>query len=122
MSDDTQSLDDVQPLPVNKSLRMAPKLASAEQSRTKFLSLSRELRHQILAYTYSDLRWLYTTYESVRSWSVLLGKFDDRLHEDIKFRAIKQVEAIMIEAQWTKTSIEGTLKAIEDFDVRRGFA
>lgn len=122
MPDDAQSLDDMQPLPVNTSLKMAPKPTSAKQSRINFFSLPRELRHQILAYTHSDLRWLYTTNKSVRSWSVLLGKVDDRLHEDIKFQAIKRVEAIVIKAQWTKTSIECTLKAMEDFDVRRGFA
>lgn len=99
--------------------RMGPLVSN--QSQTSFLSLPREIRHLILAHTYSNYEYLTMLSNSVFQWSLLLRKVDRRLHEDIKFQATKRVEAITTAWGSTEVEIEDEMKEWEEFYAESGF-
>lgn len=99
--------------------RMGPLVSN--QSQTSFLSLPREIRHLILAHTYSNYKYLTMLSNSVFQWSLLLRKVDRRLHEDIKFQATKRVEAITTAWGSTEVEIEDEMKEWEEFYAESGF-
>lgn len=99
--------------------RMGPLVSN--QSQTSFLSLPREIRHLILAHTYSNYKYLTMLSNSVFQWSLLLRKVDRRLHENIKFQATKRVEAITTAWGSTEVEIEDEMKEWEEFYAESGF-
>lgn len=99
--------------------RMGPLVSN--QSQTSFLSLPREIRHLILAHTYSNYEYLTMLSNSVFQWSLLLRKVDRRLHENIKFQATKRVEAITTAWGSTEVEIEDEMKEWEEFYAESGF-
>lgn len=82
---------------------------SPTKEPTTFFSLPRELRQQVLKYTYADCKYLWasnTEKGSVKKWSQVLGQVDDRLHEDIQFLAQREAKALWVSACYGVAVIE----------------
>lgn len=90
--------------------KMSPSLATSKTKEpTTLFSLPRELRQQVLEYTYADCKYLWaenTEKGSVGTWSQDLGQVDDRLHEDIQFLAQREAKALWVSACYSAAVIE----------------
>lgn len=72
-----------------------PKQSPQKRSHTNFLSLPRELHHQVLNYTFEEFKRMYLDSKCAKARSQTLIEADDNLYEDVKFLGYKRILQIL---------------------------
>lgn len=73
----------------------SPKQSLPKRPRTNFFSLPRELRHQILNYTFAEFENMFVGPACVNNWTQALIKADVTLYEDAKFLGYRRLVQIL---------------------------